>query len=92
MEGFFRVHGSKGVIHMEPAFGYQGLHLKAEIAGQAPIDDANTQKDPYQFVIEGDYFADCIRENKEPKTDGEEGLRDIQLIAQIYKSCGLKLG
>ena len=92
MEGYFRVHGSKGVIHMEPAFGYQGLHLKADIQGQSPIDAPNTQKDPYQFLIEGDYFADCIRENKEPKTDGAEGLRDMQWIAEIYKSCGLKLG
>lgn len=92
MEGFFRVHGSKGVIHMEPAFGYQGLHLKANIAGQTPIDEPNTEKDPYQFLIEGDYFADCIRENKEPKTSGEEGLRDMKWIAELYKSCGLKLG
>lgn len=92
MEGFFRVHGSKGVLHMEPAFGYQGLHLKANIQGQPPIDEPNTEKDPYQFLLEGDYFADCIRENKEPKTDGHEGLRDMQWIAEIYKSCGLKLG
>ncbi len=92
MEGYFRVHGSKGVMHMEPAFGYQGLHLKADIQGQPAIDEPDTQKDPYQFVLEGDYFADCVRENKEPKTDGEEGLRDMQYIAEIYKSCGLKLG
>jgi predicted dehydrogenase len=77
---------------MEPAFAYQGLHLEANIQGQPPIDDLNTEKDPYQFLIEGDYFADCINENKEPKTNGEEGLRDMQWMAEIYKSCGLKLG
>jgi predicted dehydrogenase len=92
MDGYLRVHGSKGVIHMEPAFSYQGLHLKANIQGQTPIDDLNTDKDPYQFLIEGDYFADCINENKEPRTNGEEGLRDMQWVAEIYKSCGLKLG
>ncbi|MBV8865448.1 MAG: Gfo/Idh/MocA family oxidoreductase, partial [Acidobacteriaceae bacterium] len=36
MEGFVRVHGSKGVLHMEPAFSYEGIHLKADIKGQAP--------------------------------------------------------
>ena len=92
MPGFFRVHGSKGMIHMEPAFAYEGLHLKAEIHGEPPIDDRNTQKDPYQFVLEGDYFADCVFQNKEPKTNGEEGLRDMQYMADIYKSCGRSLG
>lgn len=92
MDGYFKVHGSKGVLEMGPAFSYQGLHLKADIHGQPAIVEDNTQKDPYQFLIEGDYFADCVRENKEPKTDGQEGLRDIQWIAEIYKSCGLKMG
>ncbi|HWF48970.1 MAG TPA: Gfo/Idh/MocA family oxidoreductase [Bryobacteraceae bacterium] len=92
MPGFYRVHGSKGMIHVEPAFGYQGLHLKAQIKGEPPIDDLNTDKDPAQFVIEADYFSDCVLNDKEPKTDGEEGLRDMQLIAKIYQSAGLKLG
>jgi predicted dehydrogenase len=92
MPGFYRVHGSKGMIHVEPAFAYQGLHLKAEIKGEPPIDDLNTDKDPAQFVIEADYFSDCVLNDKEPKTDGEEGLRDMQLMAKIYQSAGLKLG
>ncbi len=92
MEGFVKVHGSKGVLHMEPAFGYQGLHLMANINGQPAIDDQNTEKDPYQFVLEADYFADCITGNKEPKTNGEEGLRDMRLMAEIYKSCGRTMG
>ncbi len=92
MNGFYRVHGSKGTLHVEPAFSYEGLHLKAEINGQAPIDEPNTEKDPSQFVREADYFARCVFDNKEPKSDGEEGLRDMQYIAEIYRSCGLTLG
>ncbi|HTU44434.1 MAG TPA: Gfo/Idh/MocA family oxidoreductase [Bryobacteraceae bacterium] len=92
MPGFFRVHGSKGMIHMEPAFAYQGLHLTAKIEGEPPIDDQNTEADPYQFVPEADYFANCAMQNKEPKTNGDEGLRDMQYIAQIYKSAGRTLG
>jgi predicted dehydrogenase len=52
----------------------------------------NTDKDPAQFVIEGDYFSDCVLNGKEPKTNGEEGLRDMQLMAKIYQSAGLRLG
>jgi predicted dehydrogenase len=92
MSGFYRVHGSKGTLHVEPAFAYQGLHLKAEIHGQALIDEPNAAKDPSQFVTEADYFADCIFEDKEPKSNGQEGLRDMQYMADIYKSCGRSMG
>jgi predicted dehydrogenase len=92
MPGFYRVHGSKGMIHVEPSFSYQGLHLTAEIKGEPAIDEPNNEKDPSQFARQADHFAECILENKEPKTNGDEGLRDMQLMAQIYKSCGLKLG
>lgn len=92
MPGFITVHGSKGTIHMQPAFSYEGLHLTAKIQGEPEIDEQNTDKDPYQFLSEADYFADCIEQNKEPKTNGSEGLRDMQYIAQIYKSAGRTLG
>jgi len=32
-------------------------------------------------------MADCILYDKEPKTPGQEGLRDMELIARIYRSC-----
>jgi predicted dehydrogenase len=87
LPGFYRVHGTKGMLHVEPAFGYQGLRLTANISGEPPIDEPNPEKDPAQFPREADHLADCILENKEPKTPGEEGLRDMKLMAAIYKSC-----
>jgi predicted dehydrogenase len=92
MPGFYRVHGSKGWLHVEPAFGYQGQHLKAQIQGEPPIDEPNDSRDPSQFVREADYFSQCIIEDREPKTNGEEGLRDMQLMDAIYRSAGLKMG
>jgi predicted dehydrogenase len=91
MPGFARVHGSKGMLHMEPAFSYQGISMKANIQGEAPIEETNPAKDPAQFVSEADHFADCISENKEPKSNGEEGMRDMQHMANIYKACGRSL-
>jgi predicted dehydrogenase len=90
MPGSYTVYGSNGYLHMEPAFGYQGIHLTAEIHGESPVDQNEDEKDPAQFVREGEYFADCITSNKEPKMDGEEGLRDMKLMAQIYASCKRK--
>ena len=91
MPGFYRVHGSKGMLHVEPAFGYQGQHLMAEIHGETPIDEPNANQDPSQFAREADYFSQCILEDKNPKSDGEEGLRDMRYMEIIYKSAGIKL-
>jgi predicted dehydrogenase len=88
MNGFYRVHGSKGMIDLNPAFGYSGIHLTAEI-GRNKIDGPTTPPDPQQFIVQADYFADCVMQNKEPKSDGEEGLRDMELMSRIYQSAGL---
>jgi predicted dehydrogenase len=90
--GFYRVHGSKGMIHAEPAFAYEGIKMKAEIHGQPSLEMVEQEKGPSQFAVEADAFAQCIWENKEPKTSGEEGLRDMKYIQTIYRSAGLKLG
>ena len=87
MTGFFRVFGSRGVIHVENAFGYDGQHLTAAVEGEAPINEASTERDPAQFPRLADHLAECVFDNKEPKCAGEEGLRDMKLMAAIYKSC-----
>jgi len=88
MPGFYRVHGTKGMLHVEPAFGYQGQHLTANIQGEPPLDEPNPNRDPSQFPPESDHLAECILENKEPKTPGEEGLKDMKLMMALYRSCG----
>jgi predicted dehydrogenase len=94
MNGFYRVHGSMGVVYVEPAFGYQGQHLTAELhnpVGGKPtvIDEPNNNHDPSQFTTQADYFSDCVLEDKTPKTAGEEGLLDMQYMSKIYESAGL---
>lgn len=89
MNGFYRVHGSNGMIELSPAFGYEGIHMRAQIWGQPLIDMPSPQYGYEQFTVEADYFADCIRNNREPKSDGEEGVRDMRYMQEIYKSAGL---
>ncbi len=94
MDGFYRVHGAKGWLELSPAFSYEGLHLKAEYGGGkgAPptyLDEPNPDRDPIQFQREADHFSQCIVQNRTPRTPGEEGLRDMQCIQTIYRSCGL---
>ncbi|HEV2272937.1 MAG TPA: Gfo/Idh/MocA family oxidoreductase [Acidobacteriaceae bacterium] len=94
MPGVFRVHGSKGVLDMDSAFGYEGQHLMARLnegGGKfTKIDEQSQAHDPSQFVAEADHFSQCVLEDKTPKSPGEEGLRDMELIAKIYASCGLQ--
>ena len=89
MNGFYRVHGSRGMIELSPAFSYEGIHMKAELGQQPVIGMPTPFKGPDQFTREADYFADCILNNREPKSGGEEGLRDTELMSQIYQSAGL---
>jgi len=88
MPGWFRVRGTKGVIEMSAAFGYQGQHLMARVAGGAPIDETSPLRDPGHFPLETDHLAECIFDGKEPKSPGEEGLRDMRLMMDIYRACG----
>lgn len=91
MDGFFRVHASKGWIYMN-GFNYSGMHLTAGLASGETLDIPDPVREPGQFTLEADYFARCVWNNREPKTGGEEGLRDMTAISQIYESAGLRLG
>ncbi|HWE83929.1 MAG TPA: Gfo/Idh/MocA family oxidoreductase [Terracidiphilus sp.] len=86
MTGFFRVHGSKGWVQVQPAFNYDGSALSADLGGKL-IDEPNPAKDPYQFTPQAEHFSHCVQNNLEPKTPGEEGLRDMKYIAEIYRSA-----
>ena len=93
MDGYYKVHGAKGVIELSPAFGYQGIHMTGTTAGpngKLPLDMPEPIHDPQQFTMEADYFADCIANDKPVKMSGEEGLRDMELMMQIYRSAGVK--
>ena len=81
------INCEKGYLVIEPAFNYDGVHLRGEVGGQQ-IDQLSTDKQPYQFAIEAEHFADCIRNDKVPKSPGEEGLKDMLAIEAIYKSAG----
>src|ERR1700733_7809988 len=94
MPGFYRVYGSKGWLEVD-VFSYQNLHLRANYKSPDPnapaiaLDELNPEKDPKQFVREADHFSECILESREPKTPGEEGLRDMRYMQQIYRAAGV---
>ena len=95
MDGYFHVLGSRGWVEVKPAFNYDGRHLTAGIfkPGQKPdlLDEPNPGKNPIDFTREADHFSQCILQNKEPQAPGEEGLRDMKYITEIYRSAGIPM-
>ena len=91
MNGFYAVQGPLGNLELDTAFNYEGQHLKATM-GKTELDEPSVLRDPSQFTRQADYFADCIRKGTVPKSSGEEGLHDMELIARIYQSAGRSLG
>ena len=94
MDGYFRVHGSEGWIEVNPAFVYDGLKLKGQSFANhkyAEYNEVNPDKDPIHFQREADHFSQCVLENKTPTSPGEEGLRDMKYIREIYRAAGITM-
>jgi len=94
MEGFIRLHGSKGSLMLN-GFGYQGISLTAKMNGAVKgepgvqVNDFEQDNDPAQFKVESDYFSKCILSKTTPVPSGGEGLRDMALMRKIYESAAL---
>jgi predicted dehydrogenase len=95
MPGNFTVFGPKGWLEMNPAYSYEGLRLRASYRDgggkMVEIDEASPERDPTQFTREADHFSVCVLEDKTPSSPGEEGLRDMTYIRDIYGAAGVPM-
>ena len=86
---FLQMNGSIGHVRIEPAFTYGSTVLKySGVTKDGEISGSGEVFHPDQFVLEVEHFADCILENKPVRTPGEEGLKDLAIVEEIYKSAG----
>ena len=82
---FVHVHGEKGWAALAPAFAFEEeRRLSGKIAKKW---FARTFKRVDEFALELDYFAGCVRQNRTPEPDGEQGRRDIVIIEAIYRAA-----
>jgi predicted dehydrogenase len=88
MAGYFKVYGSKGWLQVDDAFVYEGLHLRGQV-GNEMLDEPNPARDPSHFQAEAEHFSHCVQNNLDPQSPGEEGLRDMKYITEIYHSAGV---
>lgn len=78
------VAGTKGSIHMNPAFGF-GDAMEQDVT----IDGTTTHekyKPTDQFGGELRYFSECILEGRDPEPDAEEGIADLRVIEGIVRA------
>ncbi len=84
---YLNICGEKGSIQVQPAFLYDGLKYTGHTA-DGPVEETSPGKNPYQFTLEADHFADCVQNDKTPATPGEEGLADQLAMEAIYRAAG----
>jgi predicted dehydrogenase len=83
-QSHFRVLGTTGLLELDPATWYSGLRLRVQHGTvfeerELPVVD--------HFTAEMDHLSGCVKENQEPLTPGEEGLRDLKIITAIYEAA-----
>ncbi|EIM27987.1 Gfo/Idh/MocA family protein [Microvirga lotononidis] len=79
-----QVFGSKASLILDPATEYERHEMvvktaKEERRVQIPEDN--------QFAAEMDHLSKAVMEGREPKTPGEEGLRDIRILQAVYQAA-----
>ena len=85
----YRVTGTNGFIDMEPATPYSGQAMTIRKDGtEAPLVLPPPAKN--QFAGQLDHLSECILTGGTPIVAGEEGLKDMRVIAAIYQSIEQK--
>jgi predicted dehydrogenase len=83
-QSHYRVVTDQGWLEMDPATGYDGLRMRIHRGNmieekELPVVD--------HFAAEMDHMSDCVMQNKEPLTPGEEGLRDLTIMHALYEAA-----
>jgi predicted dehydrogenase len=76
--------GEKGSLILDPATEYEGNKLTLQTEkGRQEVK----VKEQSQFAAEMDHFSQSVMDNRDLKTPGEEGLRDVRIMQAIYQSA-----
>jgi predicted dehydrogenase len=79
-----QVFGSKASLVLDPATEYERHQMMVKTEKEerrVQIPEGN------QFAAEMDHLSKAVTENREPKTPGEEGLRDIRIMQAVYQAA-----
>ena len=80
----YRLVGTKGELHLDPAYEYRGALHRTATSGGRRREKIYPEGD--QFAPEILYFSRCILEDREPEPSGVEGLADVRVIRALLRS------
>lgn len=87
----YRIFAEGGWAQLDPAFPYKGLRMmighKSSTNSMVESVEERQMEEKNQFALEMDHMAECVQENKQPHTPGEEGMQDQKLMATIYEAA-----
>jgi predicted dehydrogenase len=81
----FRIVGTEGEICLEGAFDYAEPRTLYVTRGEKTREERFPKRD--QFAAELIYFSDCILDRRTPEPSGLEGLADVRIINELYRSA-----
>lgn len=80
----YHIVGTKGDLQVDPAYPWQG-ELKHYLTVNGKTQE-QTFAPHDQLAAELDYFAECIKQDREPEPSGIEGLNDVRIIRALEHS------
>lgn len=93
----YQIYGEKAWLELDPATDYYRHQMTIGKKNPSASEENKTApktiteepqiQEGNQFAAEMDHFSECIQENKNPKTPGEEGLQDVRLMQLIYQAA-----
>ncbi len=81
----FRVVGTEGDIHAEPAYEYAEALGYTLTVGETVRKKKGRRRD--QFAAEVSYFSDCVLAGRDPEPSAEEGCWDVRVVNALYQSA-----
>ena len=80
----YRVVTTDGWLEMDPATAYSGLRMRVHRGNIIEEKDLPVVD---HFAAEMEHMSECVTQNKEPLTPGEEGLRDLTIMYALYEAA-----
>jgi len=80
----YRVVTTDGWLEMDPATAYSGLRMRVHRGNIIEEKDLPVVD---HFAAEMEHMSECVMQNKEPLTPGEEGLRDLIIMHALYAAA-----
>ncbi len=80
----FHALATKGWFELDPGLSYSGLRMRVNRGNKIEEPSLGVRD---HFASEMDHMSQCVMQNKEPLTPGEEGLRDLKIMMAIYEAA-----